>query len=190
MRCILLSLTTYILTTTTTFLQDVNSLENDASNLFLSKDDDPSSDLNISPDIENDELWSSPDAINFINAETTGLLFDDDDDDLIASSPPSSNSDTLNRRGGELSCPNPLKPAANDDDVKEQNPPDVKFRRLGTTEDLPLIPPMYNPEICDPLTMGTYRTIVACDSGREEDRKPTEDLGFLFWNIVRLVSCV
>lgn len=178
MRLIFCSLTVYILTTNT-FFQDVNTLKNDASNLFLSNDD-TSYGLNINPDLENDELWSSSDVTNFIDADTTGLFFDVDNeinDDLIASCIFPGNSDTLNRRGGELTCPNPLKPPANNDDVKEENPPDVKFRRLGTTEDLPLATPTYNMEICDPLTMGTYRTIVACDSGREEDRKPTEDPG-------------
>ena len=155
----------------------MDSLENDEPNLFLLPDDDASSSsFNINPDLgthdDDDDLWSS-DTTSFTDADTNGLVFDDDSD-IVASCSPSSHSDTLNRRGGNgngKTCTNPQTP----DDLYP--PPDVRFRPMGTTKDLPISIPTYNLEICDALTMGTFRTLVACDSGRDEDRKPTEDFG-------------
>ena len=176
MRFIFYSLAGYILTSNT-YIQAVasDSLDNE-SNFFFSSND-PSSNLDINPSLSNDDLWTS-DATTFMNADNNGLLFDDNTFNLIASCSPPSNTDSsmLNRRDGAASCPSPLKPPT-DSDVEPQTPADVKFRPPGKTKDTPLLFPTYNPEICDPQTMGRYRTIVACDSSREEDRKPTDDAG-------------
>lgn len=180
MRSFLFWVTSYILIGVT-LLQNVNSLDNsDQPNLFSSNDGDDtsSSDPIMIPDLGTDDLWSSSDLTNFIDADNTEPMFDDHNDDFsIASCSPSSNSDTLNRRRGGAgeTCTNPQKL---NEDAQEQNPPaDVKFRLTGTTKDQPILIPTYNLEICDALIMGTFRTIVACDSGRKEDRKPTTDMG-------------
>lgn len=188
MQFIIFWLTSYILIANT-FIQgvDTDSLDNDQSNLFLLKDDTPSN-LNINPDLGDDnDLWTSDLTTNFIDADNHELIFNDD---LIASSiacSPSSSS-TLKRLNGRdddgdvCSTPNPP------GDVKEQNPPQVKIRPLGTTQDWPLLYPTYNLEICDAQVMGVFHTIPACDSGREEDRKPTTDAGV--YNLEHCTPCM
>lgn len=163
----------YILTATIVRQDVVDSLDTDEPNLFTLHDDDTSSSsLYINPDFgtADDDLWSS-DTTNLIDADNTGLFLDDDNDDIIASCSSSGNTDTLTRRADDgKTCTSPQKP-------EDETPPDVKFRPLRTTKDLPISIPTYNLEICDALTMGIFRTIVACDSGREEDRKTTTDAG-------------
>lgn len=109
-------------------------------------------------DLLDDNLW-------YIGS-TNPTVADDGlfSDDTIASNACSSSSgNPLGRRRRSLLCPDKTN--------------DIEVRPLGETKDAPLIPVQYNLQICSKFTMGTFRTRVACDSGRDADRFPTSDAG-------------
>lgn len=167
MRFIFFWLTGSILITNL-FIQAVDSFLDD---IFSSSVDDTSG-LELNPDLD-DNLWSS-DATDFIDSAAAGdgLIFDDYATTIASTACSPSSSNSLKRRGDGVLC-SIQKP----DDVKGQNHPDVEIRPLGTTKDQPLLFPVFNYEICDAQIMGISRAFAACDSGREEDRKPTIDAG-------------
>lgn len=126
-----------------------------------------SSDLDFP--LNDNNLWysgsTSPTVSDDDDDDDDGLLFFDD---TIASSSDVCSSSEINppfgrQRRRALLCP--------DKDM------DIEVRPSGYTNDRPSVPLRYNLEICSRYSMGLYRTRVACDSGLEADRIPTERVG-------------